>query len=69
MASTESGVKLPSFVELLGQSNPAVAIGAQIVETLRINYWDKLRELARQDPARRAGMPGMIVHPDTIVRV
>jgi hypothetical protein len=67
MSSAEPFPDIPPFIQLLGEMNPAIAVGAPMVEKLRIAYWDKLRALARQDLSRRAVMPGMIVQPDRMV--
>jgi hypothetical protein len=67
MSSAQPFPDIPPLIQLLGEMNPAIAVGAPMIEKLRIAYWDKLRAVAQQDPSRREVMPGMLVQPDRIV--
>lgn len=59
--------KPAEFLELLAENNPAMQAGMPIVELLRVNYWLKLRKIARTHPALRQRMPGMIVAAEQII--
>ena len=60
------------FSKMLAEKVPAFAIGGPIVEHHRLNYWQKLREIATSDSNLRKTMPGassgLISSPFTLRR-